>query len=134
MAGSGISLQLSVSELGATEAFYAGILGLEVDRAPTPLGVPEQLVVRCDGCELIFFEDEALGRAHPILQARLEAFPRGVGVTLHLKVDGIQEIYEELLDQELEVLYPLEWKPYGIMEVWCFDPDGYLIVLEEPST
>lgn len=134
MAGSGVSLQLSVTDLGASEAFYAGILGLQVDRALTPVGVPEHLVLRADGCEMIFVEDSALARVHPILQARIEAFPRGVGITLHLKVDGIQEIYEELLDQELEVLYPLEWKPYGIMEVWCFDPDGYLVVLEEPTS
>ena len=134
MAGTGISLQLSVAELGTTEAFYAGILGLQVDRALTSIGVPEHLVMRCDGCEMIFFEDEALAQAHPLLQARLEAFPRGVGITLHLKVEGLQEVYEELLDQELEVLYPLEWKPYGIMELWCFDPDGYLVVLEESTT
>jgi hypothetical protein len=25
----------------------------------------------------------------------------------------------------------LEIKPYGIKEMWCFDPDGYLIVLDE---
>jgi len=22
-------------------------------------------------------------------------------------------------------------KPYGTLELWCFDPDGYLVVLEE---
>ena len=133
MTGSGIfSLQLSVSDLGTTEAFYAGILGLPVQWAITSVGAPEHLLLRKDGCELIFVEDEALARVHPILQARLENFPRGVGITLHLKVAGIQDIYQDLLDEDLEILYPLERKPYGVWELWCFDPDGYLVVLEEP--
>jgi hypothetical protein len=31
------------------------------------------------------------------------------------------------------VLYPLEVKPYGMKELWVFDPDGYLVVLDEPT-
>ena len=54
-------------------------------------------------------------------------------MTLHLSVTGIEEIYQEILEEELEVLYPLVLKPYGIRELWCFDPDGYLVVLEEPA-
>ena len=131
MAGSEFSLQLSVADLGTTEAFYAGILGLPVQRAITSVGAPEHLLLSCDGCEVIFVEDWALVQVHPILEARLESFPRGVGITLHLAVTGIQEIYQELLDEDLEILYPLDWKPYGIRELWCFDPDGYLVVLEE---
>jgi len=33
----------------------------------------------------------------------------------------------------LELLYPLEIKPYGVKEMWCFDPDGYLVVLNESA-
>ena len=71
-------------------------------------------------------------QVHPILGARLENFPKGVGITLHFTVSGIEEIYQELLEEDLEILYPLERKPYGTRELWCFDPDGYLVVLEEP--
>jgi hypothetical protein len=128
-----ISLQLSVSDLGTTEAFYAGLLGLPVQRPVTSVGAPEHLVLKSDGCELIFVEDAALLQAHPILEPRLENYPRGIGITLHLKVEGLQGIYQALLDEELEILYPLEWKPYGVFELWCFDPDGYLVVLEEAA-
>ena len=126
-----VSIQLSVSDLGSTEAFYAGILELPVRRAITSFGAPEHLLLSCDGCELIFVEGSAVGRAHPVLEARMENFPLGVGMTLHLAVTGIEEIYQELLEEELEILYPLELKPYGARELWCFDPDGYLVVLEE---
>jgi len=126
-----VSIQLSVADLGTTEAFYAGILELAVQRAITPVGAPEHLVLKCGDCEVIFVEDDAVGQLHPILEARLEGFPRGVGMTLHLKVTGIKDIYQELLEEDLEILYPLERKPYGTLELWCFDPDGYLVVLEE---
>ena len=126
-----LSVQLSVGDLGATEAFYAGILELPVQRALTSLGAPEHLVLGLDGCQLIFVEDAAVARLHPLLDARLDSFPRGVGMTLHIRVTGIEEIYQEILEEELEVLYPLVLKPYGTRELWCFDPDGYLVVLEE---
>jgi uncharacterized glyoxalase superfamily protein PhnB len=132
VAGPGFSIQLAVADLGTTEAFYAGILDLPVQRAITSIGAPEHLVLRSDGCEVIFVDEDAVAHVHPILESRLESFPRGVGMTLHLTVKGIQEIYQELLEEDLEILYPLELKPYGTRELWCFDPDGYLVVLEEP--
>ena len=132
VAGAPVSIQLSVADLGTTEAFYAGILDLPVHRAVTPVGAPEHLVLISEGCQVIFVEDSAVGQLHPILEARLEGFPRGVGMTLHLTVSGIADIYQELLEEDLEILYPLERKPYGTLELWCFDPDGYLVVLDEP--
>ncbi|GFO56597.1 glyoxalase [Geomonas sp. Red276] len=127
------SIQLAVSDLSTTEAFYAGILDLPIERPPTPYGAPVHLVLECDGIRVLFVEDVPVGRAHPILAARLAHFPRGIGMTLHLRVEGIEAIYQELQEQDLEVLYPLEKKPYGAWELWCFDPDGYLVVLEEPT-
>jgi len=35
-------IQLTVSDLGATEAFYGGILDMPVERALTAPGAPEQ--------------------------------------------------------------------------------------------
>jgi uncharacterized glyoxalase superfamily protein PhnB len=127
------SIQLSVADLGATEAFYSGILDLPTQRGITAPGAPEHLLLDLGQSRVIFVEEEEVARLHPILEARLLSFPRGVGMTLHVEVDGIEEIYQELLEEELEVLYPLEIKPYGTRELWCFDPDGYLVVLEERS-
>lgn len=131
MAGT-LSIQLSVGDIGTTEAFYAGILDLPVQRAITPIGAPEHLLLKIDGMQVLFVEDAAVGQLHPILEARLEGFPRGVGMTLHVRVTDIEDIYQELLEEDIEILYPLELKPYGTLELWCFDPDGYLVVLEEP--
>lgn len=131
MAGSGVSIQLTVVDLDATEAFYVGILELDVMRALTARGAPEHLILKHDGWEVIFVEEDAVVREHPALGERLDEFPKGVGMTIHVTVDDIVETYEAVAEEELEIFYPLETKPYGIKEFWCFDPDGYLVVVEE---
>jgi len=126
------SIQLSVTQLVVTEAFYAGILELPVRRSLTAQGAPDHLVIDMDGMAIVFVEEADVIKAHPVLEPRFSMFPRGIGVTLHFEVTEIEEISDAILEEGLEVLYPLELKPYGIKEMWCFDPDGYLIVLDEP--
>ena len=126
------SLQLAVADLNTTEAFYAGILELPVQRALTSPGAPEHLILKHDDWQLIFVEEAGVIRTHPLLEERLTSYPKGVGLTLHFQVTEIEEIYEAILEEDMEVFYPLDEKPYGIKDLWCFDPDGYLVVLEEP--
>lgn len=127
-----VSIQLAVSDLDTTEAFYAGILGVPVQRSLTAQGFPEYLIMEHDDWTIVFNEETAVINAHPVLEEQLVSFPKGVGVTLHFRVEGIDEINQALLNEGLEILYPLEFKPYGFKELWCFDPDGYLVVLAEP--
>lgn len=125
------SIQLVVSQLVVTEAFYAGILDLPVRRSLTSQGAPDHLVVDMNGMSIVFVEEQDVIKSHPMLGARFSMFPRGIGVTLHFEVDGIEEISDAIQEEGMEILYPLEIKPYGIKEMWCFDPDGYLVVLDE---
>jgi len=125
------SVHLAVTNLAVTEAFYAGILELPVQRSITAIGAPDHLVLDMDGIALVFVEEDDVVRAHPILGNRFSMFPRGIGVTLHFEVKDLEDISDAVMEEALEVLYPLEVKPYGVKEMWCFDPDGYLIVLDE---
>src|SRR5512141_275719 len=111
--GSRASLQLAVDNLSTTEAFYGGILELPVHRALTAPGAPEHLILRHDNWELIFVEAAAVIHAHPVLEERLTSFPKGVGLTLHFRVTEIEQIYAAILEEDLEILYPLDEKPYG---------------------
>ena len=125
------SIQLTVSQLVVTEAFYAGILDLPVRRSFTSKGAPDHLVIEMDGMAIVFVEEADVIKAHPVLEPRFSMFPRGIGVTLHFEVTDIEDIRDAIMEEGLEVLYPLDIKPYGVKEMWCFDPDGYLIVLDE---
>ncbi len=127
------SIQLVVSQLVVSEAFYAGILGLPLQRSFTAPGAPEHMVLDVGGVAIVFVEEDDVIRTHPVLEHRLGMFPRGIGVTLHFEVTDIEGIYDAIMEEEMEILYPLEVKPYGVKELWCFDPDGYLVVLDEPS-
>lgn len=126
------SIQFSVADLAVTEAFYAGILELPVQRSFTTPGAPDHLMLDMGEIAVIFVDESDVVRAHPVLEQRLGMFPRGIGATLHFSVEDIEGINDAILDEDLEILYPLELKPYGVKELWCFDPDGYLIVLDEP--
>ncbi len=126
-------IQLAVSDLGTTEAFYGGILQLPVRRSFTMRGSPEHLVMRQNGWELIFVEDETLVRGNPFLEGRLAEYPKGVGMVLRFRVAEIEDIADSLEEEGLDILSPLEEKPFGMKELWCFDPDGYLVALEEPA-
>jgi len=125
------SIQFAVTNLAVTEAFYVGILELPVQRSLTAIGAPDHLVLDMDGIALVFVEEDDVVRAHPVLGNRFSMFPRGIGVTLHFEVKDLEGISDAIAEEGLEVLYPLEIKPYGVKEMWCFDPDGYLIVLDE---
>jgi predicted enzyme related to lactoylglutathione lyase len=126
------SIQLTVNELVVTEAFYAGILELPFRRSFSMAGAPEHLVIDMEGISLIFVEESDVIRTHPILEHRFSMFPKGIGLTLHFEVQDIEGIRDAIVEEDLEILYHLEEKPYGVKEMWCFDPDGYLVVLEEP--
>ncbi|WP_333798608.1 VOC family protein, partial [Trichlorobacter lovleyi] len=123
------SIQLAVTQLVVTEAFYAGILELPIRRSFSAPGAPEHLIVDMGGISLIFVEESDVIRTHPVLEHRFSMFPKGVGVTLHFEVRDIEGIRDAILEEDMEILYHLEEKPYGVKEMWCFDPDGYLVVL-----
>lgn len=126
------SIQLAVSQLVVTEAFYAGILELPVTRSFSALGAPEHLLVDMGGIAIVFVEENDVVRTHPVLEHRFSLFPKGIGLTLHFEVTDIEGIRDAIIEEDMEILYHLEEKPYGVKEMWCFDPDGYLVVLEEP--
>jgi catechol 2,3-dioxygenase-like lactoylglutathione lyase family enzyme len=128
-----VSIQLVVEHLGATEAFYGGILGVALKRSVTAPGGPEHLFLRHGNVEVVFVEHHAVVREHPVLEERLGGFPKGVGMTIHIQLEGIEESYDSVLDEGLQVLYPLGERFYGLKDFWCFDPDGYLVVVEEKS-
>jgi len=126
------SIQLAVADLDTTEAFYRGILELPMQRALTALGGPEHLVLENGDWELVFVTEAAVVHTHPRMGEPLASHPKGVGVVMQFRVTEIEDIYEAIVEEGLEIFYQLEEKPYGVKDFWCYDPDGYLVVLEEP--
>lgn len=131
--GAKIAIQLTVADLGVTEAFYIGILELPVKRSFTMRGAPEHLVLRQDDWELLFVEEGSVVKGLPELKESLSEYPKGVGMILHIRLEGIEDITDALEEEGIEILHPLKEMPYGMKELWCLDPDGYMLALEERS-
>lgn len=129
-----VTIQLAVSSLAASVAFYGGILELPIRQVVTAEGAPEHFTISTDGMEIVFVEDAAVVREHPALEERLSLFPKGIGMTIHVRVSNIEEISDAIMEEGLPIFYPLSKHPFGIKELWCHDPDGYLVVVEEPVT
>jgi predicted enzyme related to lactoylglutathione lyase len=127
-----ISIQLTVSNLGITEAFYGGILELPVKRSFAVGRALEHLSISQNGFDLVFVPEEAVFSMQPELKQGMVECPKGIGMALRIRVSEIEDISDALEEEGIEVLYPLKAVPYGMKELWCFDPDGYLLALEEP--
>ena len=127
-----ISIQLTASDLGTTEAFYGGILELPIKRSFAYGGASEHLIICQNGFDLVFVPEEAIIFMQPELKQRLVDYPKGVGMALRIRVNEIEDISDALEEEGIDILYPLKAIPYGMKELWCFDPDGYLLALEEP--
>lgn len=126
------NLQVAVSNLGVTEAFYSGILDLPVIRPFSGAGSPDHLILGAGCCTVIFLEDESLIRMYPGAGHSLATFPKGVGVLFRFKVIDLVGIYDALTDEGLDIAYYHEDPVSRAKELWVYDPDGYLVVLEEP--
>lgn len=127
-----LTIHLAVADLSTSAAFYGGILELPLEHALTAPGAPDHFTINHEGAALVFVEQEAMIREHPRMQDRMTLFPKGIGMSLHFRVTDIEDIADALDEEGLEVLYPLTQHPFGVKEIWCFDPDGYLVVVEEP--
>jgi predicted enzyme related to lactoylglutathione lyase len=47
-------------------------------------------------------------------------------------VEGIEDLYEEILNKSVEIIQPLRDMPYG-REFYLVDPDGYIIAFLEEA-
>lgn len=125
------NLNVAVANLGVTEAFYSGILDLPIRRPYSGSGSPDHLLLGMGGCTVVFIEDESLVRMNPATAQTLAAFPKGVGVMFRFDVVDLVGICDALTDEGLEIAYYHEDPVSRGKELWVYDPDGYLIVLEE---
>src|SRR5712675_3707220 len=111
--------RLPVADLQRTVEFYCGRLGFERD-VVWPEETPTFAILCRDSIRLGFFE-------------RSEHQPGPIGYAeLYIQVADSLQVYE-LIHAHL----PIEWGPdvysYGRREFAFRDPDGYLVILTEPT-
>jgi lactoylglutathione lyase len=112
--------QLLVDNLSEALAFYHGRLGFTVDFVYEDFYAS----VSRDGApiHLKCAPKLAAERAHRRSAEHLDA---------HLDVRAVRELYEELRDRGAPILKPLEERPWGAMDFYVEDPDGYILCFSE---
>ena len=129
--GISFRIHLAVGNLGVTEAFYSGILELPVRRPYSGSGIPDHLILRAGGCEVVFLEDDKMVKEYPPAEHGLAAFPKGIGVMFRFAVLDLLGVYDALTEEGLEIAFFHEHPVSREKELAVYDPDGYLVVIEE---
>ena len=125
------SLTLAVSDLQRTENFYREILQLSPRWGQTRAGLADFLLLCCQQTCIVFRQLSDLEARHPALLQNLDRHPLGVGVQLEFACSDLSGIRRNLKRHRWPVNYELEDDEHHRSEIWLYDPDGYLLVLNE---
>ena len=107
-------LNLQVSDLSASRAFYTELLGLKVDE-------------RFDTPEIVVFDTNSIPFALSAAKVNLHEAPQaGWGMTLWLDCDQVDELHAKLQTAGVTIITPPFDGPFGRTFVFT-DPDGYRI-------
>jgi catechol 2,3-dioxygenase-like lactoylglutathione lyase family enzyme len=112
--------QLLVDDLERSLAFYEGRLGFarEFTYADFYAGVVRDGAVIHLKCA----PKLAAGRAHRAAGEHLDAY---------LIVTGIRDLHDELARRGAPIVKPLEERPWGMLDFYVEDPDGYVLCFSE---
>jgi catechol 2,3-dioxygenase-like lactoylglutathione lyase family enzyme len=112
--------QLLVDDLERSLAFYEGRLGFarEFTYADFYAGVARDGAVIHLKCA----PKLAAERAHRAAGEHLDAY---------LIVTGIRELHDEFTRRGAPVVKPLEERPWGMLDFYVEDPDGYVLCFSE---
>ena len=119
----GIVPQFLVDDLDRAVAYYRDRLGFELDFTYESFYAG----VSRDGCaiHLKHAAKTAGDRAHRKQNEHLDAY---------IAVAGIRGLFSELQTRGADVIKPLEERPWGCLDFYVTDPDGYILCFSELNT
>ena len=119
----GIAPQFLVDDLDRAIAYYRDTLGFTVDFTYESFYAG----VSRDGFMIHLKEapKTAADRPHRKQNEHLDAY---------ITVSGIRDLYAELRTRGAETIKPLEERPWGFLDFYVEDPDGYILCFSERLT
>ncbi len=111
-------ISLQVRNLAASRTFYTEVLGLEVD-------------ARFDAPDFVLFDSNSIPFALSQTKVNLDEAPQlGLGMTLWIDCDFVNELHVALEAKGITILTPPYDGPFGRTFVFA-DPDGYRLTINE---
>jgi catechol 2,3-dioxygenase-like lactoylglutathione lyase family enzyme len=119
----GIAPQFLVDDLDRAVAYYRDKLGFELDFVYESFYAS----VTRDGFAIHLKHSPKLAaeRAHRKQNEHLDA---------HISVSGIRGLFSELEMRGVQVIRPLEQRPWACLDFYVTDPDGYILCFSEQNT
>lgn len=127
----GLAPLLQVFDMPRAIGFYRDILGFKVLNTSTPGDNCDWALLRLNGVELMLNTAyEADQRPADPEQARVTAH---ADTALYFACPNVEETYLELRAKGLDLNKP-SIAPYGMLQLYLTDPDGYQICFQWTST
>ena len=114
-----MSPQLLVADIDRSIEFYTKKLGFDVD-------------FRYEDFYAGIIKDNYsihLKSGKPSIEER-ESKRENIDLDIIFSVEGVEDLYEELMNKSVEIVQPLCDRPYG-KEFYIADPDGYILAFLE---
>ncbi len=118
----GIAPQFLVDDLDRAIAYYRDKLGFELDFKYESF----YAAVTRDGFAIHL-------KCAPKLAADREHRKQNEHLDAHIAVFGIRSLFIELKLRGAQVLKPLEERPWGCLDFYVEDPDGYILCFSEQN-
>jgi predicted enzyme related to lactoylglutathione lyase len=118
------NLILDVQDLDRSIAFYSGLLSLPLMRQDAWEG--HRLAYLSTGKTEILLLQQPMSEQNPGLE-------RSGGLVIKFEVNDLPVVAKRLQAKRIKVLRDLEMAPFGERTFLVADPDGYAVLLSEPS-
>ncbi|HEU5403396.1 MAG TPA: VOC family protein [Terriglobales bacterium] len=117
----GVAPQFLVDDLNRAVAYYCDQLGFQLDFSYQSFYAS----VTCDGfaIHLKCAPKTLADRGHRKQNDHLDAY---------ISVSGIRDLYRELQTRGARIIKPLREQPWGCLDFYVEDPDGYILCFSEP--
>lgn len=109
-----VAPEIPVAEIAVAVAYYSDALGFDL---AMKMADGHSAVVERDGVALHLFDDGAR---------------KSTPVSMHVFVDGLDEIYAEFMARGARIRQGIEAKPWGCRDFRVTDPSGNEIKFTEP--
>jgi catechol 2,3-dioxygenase-like lactoylglutathione lyase family enzyme len=119
-------VELHVSDVERSLAFY-GALGFRVERR-----WEDWIRLDRDGADLVLFGDAYVRDHDHYFTAHIDREPRGVGVEIVIEVDDVDAVLAAAEASGLNIVKPMQDRPWKARDFRLADPDGYFLRVTSP--
>lgn len=119
-------VELHVADVERSLAFYEA-LGFRVERR-----WEDWIRLDRDGADLVLFGDAYVRGHEHYFTPHIDRAPRGVGVEIVIEVDDVDAVLAAAIAAGLDIVKPMQDRPWKARDFRLADPDGYFLRFTSP--